>query len=304
PVATVSYGDKTVTGTRSAVSLPAGDPAGTVRIRLAARTWESLGRPSLVRWFPRTAHQIALVSPAPDGTLSPAGPLRLTFAQPVDDVLHGAHPQLSPAAPGKWKQPNSHTLEFIPSGYGVPLGSHEKLTLPHTLALADPAGRHARASREVAWTVPGATTLRLHQLLAQAGYLPVKWTPDGNDVAHTARAEAGAAAVPPAGHFSWRYPNTPHELKSQWDDKTATAITKGAVMMYQDEHQMTVDGIAGPTLWKALMADAIKGVAPHHGYSYVYVHENVPQKMTLWHDGGIVITSPGNTGIASAPTAL
>jgi lipoprotein-anchoring transpeptidase ErfK/SrfK len=75
-------------------------------------------------------------------------------------------------------------------------------------------------------------------------------------------------------------------------------------MMYQDEHHMTVDGIAGPSLWKALMADAIKGAKPHPGYSYVYVHENVPQKMTLWHDGGVVITSPGNTGIASAPTAL
>jgi peptidoglycan hydrolase-like protein with peptidoglycan-binding domain len=178
------------------------------------------------------------------------------------------------------------------------------MTLPHTLALADSRGRHARASRDVAWTVPGATTLRLHQLLAQAGYLPVKWTPDGADVAHTARAEAGAAAVPPAGHFSWRYPNTPPELKSQWDDKNATVITRGAVMMYQDEHHMTVDGIAGPSLWKALMADAIKGAKPHPGYSYVYVHENVPQKMTLWHDGGVVITSPGNTGIASAPTAL
>jgi hypothetical protein len=303
PVATVSYGDKTVAGTRSAVSLPAGDPAGTVRIRLAARTWESLGRPALVRWFPRTAHDLALVSPAPDGTLSPAGPLRLTFAKPVQDVLHGAHPKLSPAVPGRWKQANSHTLEFIPSGYGVPLGSHEKLTLPHTLALADPAGHHARASREVAWTVPGLSTLRVHQLLAQAGYLPVKWTPDGADVAHTARAEAGAAAVPPAGHFSWRYHDTPPELKSLWDSKTETVITKGAVMMYQDEHHMTVDGIAGPALWKALMADAIKGAAPHHGYSYVYVHENVPQKMTLWHDGHVVITSPGNTGIASAPTA-
>jgi lipoprotein-anchoring transpeptidase ErfK/SrfK len=74
--------------------------------------------------------------------------------------------------------------------------------------------------------------------------------------------------------------------------------------MYQDEHHMTVDGIAGPAVWKALMEDAVKGAKPHAGYSYVYVHENVPQKMTLWHDGHVVITSPGNTGIASAPTAL
>jgi L,D-transpeptidase catalytic domain len=304
PVTTVAYAGRTVRGTRSAVSIPAPDPAGSMRVRLAARTWESLGRPALVRWFPKTARPVSLVSPAPDGKLSPAGPIRLTFAQPVKDVLGGAHPKLSPAVPGHWKQANRHTLEFIPSGYGVPLGSHERLTLPHTLALADPLGRHATPGRAVAWTVPGASTLRLNQLLAQAGYLPVKWTPDGDDVGRTARAQAGAAAVPPAGHFSWRYPNTPSELKGQWDDKTATIVTKGAVMMYQDEHHMTVDGIAGPAMWKSLMADAVKGVKPHAGYSYVYVHRSVPQKLTLWHNGGTVLTSPGNTGVPAAPTDL
>jgi hypothetical protein len=147
--------------------------------------------------------------------------------------------------------------------------------------------------------VPKASTLRLNQLLAEAGYLPVKWS--GADVGHTARAQAGAAALPPAGHFSWRYPNTPPELRSQWNARTATAITKGAVMMFQDEHHLTVDGIAGPSVWKALMQEAIKGVKPHHGYSYVYVHRNVPQKMTLWHNGHVVITSPGNTGVPRRP---
>jgi hypothetical protein len=226
------------------------------------------------------------------------------FARPVQDVLGDAHPRLSPPVPGHWRRANRHTLEFIPSGYGVALGSHERLRLAHSLALGDPSGRHVQTSHEAAWTVPAASTLRLNQLLAQAGYLPVKWTPGGTDVARTPRAQAGAAALPPAGHFSWRYPNTPPELRSQWDSKTATVITKGAVMMYQDEHHMTVDGIAGPSVWKALMDDAIKGARPHPGYSYVYVHRSVPQKMTLWHDGHVVITSPGNTGVPAAPTQL
>jgi hypothetical protein len=268
PVARVRYGSQTVTGTRDSVSFRPADPAGTVRIRLAPRPWESLGRPTLVRWFPRTARPVALVSPAPGGKLSPAGPVQLTFARPVRDVLGDAHPRLSPAVPGHWRQENSHTLDFIPSGYGVPLGSHEKLTLAHPVALGDPTGRRVRTSREAAWTVPSASALRLNQLLAQAGYLPVRWTPSGADVARTPRAQAGAAALPPDGHFAWRYANTPPELRSQWDAKTATVITKGAVMMYQDEHHMTVDGIAGPRLWKALMDDAIKGAKRHAGYSY------------------------------------
>ena len=28
-------------------------------------------------------------------------------------------------------------------------------------------------------------------------------------------------------------------------------------MMFQDEHDLTVDGIAGPKVWRALLADAI-----------------------------------------------
>jgi len=30
----------------------------------------------------------------------------------------------------------------------------------------------------------------------------------------------------------------------------------------------------------------------------------VPQLLTLWHNGHIVITSPGNTGVPAAPTQL
>jgi lipoprotein-anchoring transpeptidase ErfK/SrfK len=75
-------------------------------------------------------------------------------------------------------------------------------------------------------------------------------------------------------------------------------------MMFQDEHHLTVDGIAGPDVWKALMADAIKGERRDDGYSYVYVHRNVPQRLTLWHNGHTVLTSPGNTGVPAAPTDL
>ena len=56
-------------------------------------------------------------------------------------------------------------------------------------------------------------------------------------------------------------------------------------MMFQDEHDLAVDGFAGPQVWHALLADAIAGKRRADGYSYVYVHRNVPQKLTLWHNG-------------------
>ena len=89
-----------------------------------------------------------------------------------------------------------------------------------------------------------------------------------------------------------------------WSPDQATAITKGAVMKFENENDLTVDGVAGPTVWHALLTDAIAGKRLTSGYSYVYVHREVPETMTLWHNGQTVITSPANTGISGAETEL
>jgi hypothetical protein len=34
----------------------------------------------------------------------------------------------------------------------------------------------------------------------------------------------------------------------------------------------------------------------------VFVHAGVPQSLNLWHNGRVILTSPGNTGIPAAPT--
>jgi lipoprotein-anchoring transpeptidase ErfK/SrfK len=52
------------------------------------------------------------------------------------------------------------------------------------------------------------------------------------------------------------------------------------------------------------LRDAVAGDQRTAGYSYVYVHRNVPQLLTLWHNGTTVLTSPGNTGVPAAPTQL
>jgi len=107
-----------------------------------------------------------------------------------------------------------------------------------------------------------------------------------------------------AGRFHWRYENSPHELLRLWKTGEPNEITRGAVMMFQDEHHLTVDAIAGPAVWRAALADAVAGKRRDKGYSYVYVHRSVPQRLTLWHNGQTVLTSPGNTGIPAAPTDL
>ena len=295
PIARVSYAGHAARATGKSLEVPEKAKAGTVKVAVAARSWEKLGDPTTVHYFPSAKRPVALISPTPSGRLDPGDQVRVTFAGKA------AQPKISVA--GHWKHPNGHTYVFTPSGSGPSLGSTVKLTLPHTSAVGDTAGRNLKNTRTVTWTIPPASPLRLIQLLADEGYLPVKF--DGPAVAHTVRAQNGAAANPPEGDFDWRYPNTPSELKKQWKPETANVIVRGAIMMFQDEHGLTVDGLPGPDLWKGLLKEALDDKTEHAGYSYVYVHRDQrPQELTLWHNGKRIFTSPGNTGVPAAPTEL
>ena len=235
--------------------------------------------------------------------ISPLDPIRLTFSKPVDKALGSAQPHFSAPVQGRWHQTDSHTLVFAPGGYGFPLNSKLHLVLPAGLSVSV-GSKPAASNQAVSWTVAGASFLRLQQLLAEEGYLPVSWQPSGEEVAQQRQAEVAAAVSPPAGTFAWRYANTPAELQSQWQPGQPNQVTRGAVMMFEHDHDLAVDGAAGPQVWHALIADAIAGKKKTDGYSYVYVHRNVPQLLTLWHNGVIVLTSPGNTGVPAAPTQL
>jgi peptidoglycan hydrolase-like protein with peptidoglycan-binding domain len=310
PVRAVAYARagrlarRSLAAPRDSIALARRAPVGSVTLAVAARTWERLGAPVDVTWFPPSRSPVAVLSPGPGATIAPDAPLQVTFSEPVASVLGSARPRLSPAIAGHWRQIDDHTLAFIPSGFGAGLGGHLRLELPRAVGVTGPSGRAAHSTRQVQWRVKRASVLRLQQLLAQAGYLPVSWTPAGAPVSRTPRAEVRAAVDPPRGSFRWRYSNTPPELRALWSAGRPNGVTRGAVMMFEDGHGLTADGDAGPAVWRVLLADVIAGKRHAGGYSYVYVHENVPQSATLWHNGHTVITSPGNTGIPSAPTQL
>jgi lipoprotein-anchoring transpeptidase ErfK/SrfK len=258
----------------------------------------------VVSWFPPARSPVLVSSPAPGARLSPAAPIRLTFSKPLAAVLGSARPRLSPHTRGHWQQTDSHTLVFVPSGFGAGLATDLGVQLPRAVAMVGPAGRGLRTTRRLEWTLPPGSLLRLQQLLAQAGYLPLDWQPSGPPVARTPGAELRAAVDAPKGRFGWRYPNDPAELRALWSAGKPNAITRGAVMMFEDRHGLAVDGLAGATVWQALLANAITGKRRASGYSYVYVHSSVPQSLTLWHNGHTVLSSPGNTGVPAAPTQL
>jgi hypothetical protein len=312
---------------QSTISLGPQAVTGTTELAVAARSWETVGPPTQVSWFPPSHKPVMVALPAAGSRVGPATRLYLTFSKPVGDVLGSAHPRISPATPGHWHRANSHTLVFVPSGMGAAFGTHLRVQLPHPVSVtagapgssAGAAGSGAgsggsgsgaatggalHTTSTIEWTVPPGSTLRLQQLLAQAGYLPLTWNATGPSVAHTPSAEAQAAVAAPKGEFHWRYGNTPHQLQALWSPGEENTITRGALMKFEDENDLTVDGLPGAAVWHKLIENAIAGKRLTSGYSYVYVHREVPEMLTLWHDGHTVLTSPANTGISGAETEL
>jgi peptidoglycan hydrolase-like protein with peptidoglycan-binding domain len=309
PVSAVAYGSpghlvKHTLGTpEKSFSLGVQPSTGAIAVAAAPRSWERTGPPGIVSWFPPSQTPVMVSVPAAGTRISPATPIELTFSKPVSAVLGSGRPRLSPSTPGQWRETSSHTLLFTPSGLGAALGSPLRIKLPHPVAVT--AGTSGlRTTSQLEWTVPPGSTLRLQQLLAEAGYLPVDWQPSSGAVSRTQSAEAQAAVEPPAGSFSWRYPNTPQQLEAMWAPGQWSEIVKGAVMKFENENGLTVDGLAGPTVWHKLLSDAIAGKRLTSGYSYVYVHREIPETATLWHNGRTILSSAANTGISGAETEL
>lgn len=261
--------------------------AGTTTVAAAVRPWETLSEPARVSWFVPGGGATVVAEPVAGGRVSPLSTLTLTFARPVSSVLGSRLPRLVPAMPGHWQQVDSHTLSFRPAGLGFGLGGTVGVRLP---------------GETLGWTVASGSTLRLQELLARLGYLPVNWN-QAADTPPTPASEVAAAVKAPEGTFSWRYPGTPASLQALWKAGSWNVVTQGAVMRFEQEHGMATDGVAGPQVWRALIHDDLAGRRSAAGYNYVFVHESLPQSLSLWHDGRVILTSPGNTGIASAPTA-
>ena len=167
---------------------------------------------------------------------------------------------------------------------------------PGTGGVLGAAGQTLAQAATVHFGVAPGSTLRLQQLLAQLGYLPVSFTPAGPLSAPQELAQ------PQEGTFAWRFAE-PAALQAQWTPGTSNVVTKGAVMGFEDKHGMTTDGVAGPGVWTALLADVTAGTIDTDAYNYVYVSKSLPERTTVYSNGAAVYSTLANTGVAAAPTA-
>jgi peptidoglycan hydrolase-like protein with peptidoglycan-binding domain len=307
PVRAIAYGPKghmarhTFGHGRRTVTLPHTGIAGTIYLSAQVQPWESSSAQP-VSWFPAGTKASAVASPKPGGSITPSTPISLTFSKPVSKVLDGHMPTVTPAGAGAWQPVSSHEIRFVPSNYGYGLDQKVSVALPAGVELA--GGTVTGAASTGNWTVPAGSTMRLQQILAALNYLPLNFKYAGAGPGTTWADQETAAVTPPKGSFNWRWSNTPSALTDQWQAGTAGQVTKGAVMQFENQHDMTADGVAGPAVWKALITAMIHHQTNTAGYTFVQVSEGSPESLSLWHDGVMKLSGIAvNTGVPGAATA-
>jgi lipoprotein-anchoring transpeptidase ErfK/SrfK len=89
-----------------------------------------------------------------------------------------------------------------------------------------------------------------------------------------------------------------------WTEGSENVITKGAVMNFENQHGLTVDGLAGKRVWTAMLADSTAGRNNANPYTYVLVQKTLPQNLNLYNNGAVQFAAiPVNTGVPGADTA-
>jgi peptidoglycan hydrolase-like protein with peptidoglycan-binding domain len=249
--------------------------------------------------------RLVSVTPARGGKdVNGLADITVTYNQPLP--VTAPLPTLSPATAGSWHR-TGNAVVFAPTA-GFPADTHVTVSV---------AGTGESATRSVAssFTTADYSTLRLQQVLAQLGYLPLTWTPAAaprryqaaspprsNAVpAGSVAAQVSAAYAPPSGSFRWE-PGYPAQLRSFWAQGQANTLDRGAITGFEADHGLPTNGVAGPKVWRALLTAAANDQPNTHGYSYAITSKASPETLTIWHDGKQVFSSLANTGIAASPT--
>jgi L,D-transpeptidase catalytic domain/Putative peptidoglycan binding domain len=243
---------------------------------------------------PPPALRVSSVSPT--GTNVAAGStIAVQFS--TDLAPNSPMPTLTPAVAGAWVVLSPSLLEYQASGPLVP-GATETVTVPGGgSGVIGSQGQHMAQTLTSQFTVAPGSTLRLQQLLAELGYLPLTFTPASP---LTSPTQEGNDQV---GSFNWRWPNQPLALETLWTPGTNNVITQGAVMNFENQNGLKTDGIAGPQVWTDLLADVQSGKGNAQPWDYVVVSQSLPESATVYKDGTPVYSTPVNTGVPGAATA-
>ena len=232
--------------------------------------------------------------------------IRVQFSAPL--AASSPMPTLSPSIPGHWALQGNAAV-FTPT-VGYLANTRVTVNVPGGLAgVISAAGANAGdggtlgSNLSQSFTTGSFSTMRLQQLLAQLGYLPMTWTPTSGPAISpaNARAQLAAAYSAPTGSFSWQS-GYPWNLTNQWKAGSYNILDVGAIRAFESVTGLTMDGSAGRTVWTDLFKAVAEGKDNPNGYTYALASQYSPENLRIWHNGRIVLESPANTGIPASPT--
>ena len=251
--------------------------------------------------------QVVAVTPAAGARgVNGLSPIRVQFSAPL--APSSPMPTLSPSIAGTWTD-QGDAVVFTPT-VGYSENTRVTVKIPGGLAgVISVAGANAGdggtlgSDLSPSFTTGSFSTMRLQQLLAQLGYLPLTWTPESDTTISPtdAQAELAAAYNPPAGTFKWQA-GYPSSLTDQWKAGSDNILDNGAVRAFESVTGLTMDGSAGRTVWTELFKAVAEGKDNPNGYTYALASQYSPENLRIWHNGRIVLESPANTGIPASPT--
>ena len=240
---------------------------------------------------------LRLVSISPqDGATAANGATGVTVTYNKPLPATAPFPTLAPAIAGSWAR-QGDTVVFTPAS-GYPSGTKV------TITAADGTGTTASTTTST-FKTGKYSTLRLQEILAQLGYLPLTWTPDAGSAVpgDSLQAQLAAAYDPPAGTFTWKsgYPASLHEL---WQQGSANTVETGAITAFEGDHEMETTEAMSPAVWTAVLKAAAADDTNTDGYSYAIANQHLPETLTIWHNGQKRLTTPANTGISVSQTEV
>ncbi|HUX04623.1 MAG TPA: L,D-transpeptidase family protein [Acidimicrobiales bacterium] len=222
-------------------------------------------------------------------SLSPLMPVvRLHFSADVTASSLPAlrvHPQLATT----WQQIGPRSVQAVADTTLAPL-AHYTIDAPTRLRCVTRCSftglrpYSATALTDLSWE---------DQLLATLHYLPLTFTPTIAQV---------NPAQPTPGSYSWSYPNLATSLATQWHRGATNVLLTGALMAFQNDHQLPTTGIADAATWQALISATDQNQLDPNSYNFVDVSTASPETLTLYVAGKATFHTVVNTGIAVAPT--
>ncbi len=225
-------------------------------------------------------------------TLSNGMPLvRLRFAS---NVTASNLPPLSitPPLTTQWQQIGPREVQAISPQRLQPLVAY-RIEVPSSVNCASSGCRFtslrayvAYESTDFAWE---------QQLLATLHYLPLTFTPT---------VPSSDPAAPTPGVFTWTFPSLPARLSAQWQFGQDNVLLTGALMAFQNDHQLPTTGIADAATWNALLSAVDANQVDTHPYDYVDVTTTQPEHLDLYVNGHRTFQTLVNTGISVDPTQL